>query len=184
MVPTAVEDVAAETEYGIRFVCAVAHDNIFATQFHPEKSQGMGLQILKELRRALRCGSTTCRSAKRKGWYSERLGKLCTGSISLSLSFRKLQPLGPEGRRGVHAVAAVLGCSYRICFGFLFPVADLERYSSRCGLCALVRGRCGFDIAGCLGFLDDQSLDLGAVAGISLIVAGVVVLNIFSVTLY
>ncbi len=47
VVPTAVEDVAAETEYGIRFVCAVAHDNIFATQFHPEKSQGMGLQILK-----------------------------------------------------------------------------------------------------------------------------------------
>jgi glutamine amidotransferase len=39
-------DVAAETEYGITFTCAVARDNIFAVQFHPEKSQGNGLKIL------------------------------------------------------------------------------------------------------------------------------------------
>jgi len=40
-------DIAAETEYGIKFTCAAARDNIFATQFHPEKSQDLGLRILK-----------------------------------------------------------------------------------------------------------------------------------------
>ncbi len=39
-------DVAAETEYGIRFTCAIARDNVFALQFHPEKSQENGLKIL------------------------------------------------------------------------------------------------------------------------------------------
>jgi glutamine amidotransferase len=41
------EDVAAETEYGITFTCAVARNNIFAVQFHPEKSQEIGLKILR-----------------------------------------------------------------------------------------------------------------------------------------
>jgi len=40
-------DVIAETEYGIRYACAVRHENIFGVQFHPEKSQRIGLQILK-----------------------------------------------------------------------------------------------------------------------------------------
>ena len=40
-------DVIAETDYGIRYACAVRHENIFGVQFHPEKSQGVGLQILK-----------------------------------------------------------------------------------------------------------------------------------------
>jgi len=41
-------DVAATTtDYGIEFVSSVWKDNIFATQFHPEKSQGLGLSILK-----------------------------------------------------------------------------------------------------------------------------------------
>ena len=33
------------TEYGLRFTCAVASDNIFATQFHPEKSASLGLRL-------------------------------------------------------------------------------------------------------------------------------------------
>ena len=33
--------------YGIDFVCAIQKQNIFATQFHPEKSQTYGLEILK-----------------------------------------------------------------------------------------------------------------------------------------
>lgn len=39
--------VSTQTEYGIRFASSVWKDNIFATQFHPEKSQAVGLQVLK-----------------------------------------------------------------------------------------------------------------------------------------
>jgi glutamine amidotransferase len=39
--------VAATTEYGARFVSAVAKDNVFACQFHPEKSQREGLALLR-----------------------------------------------------------------------------------------------------------------------------------------
>jgi glutamine amidotransferase len=38
---------AGETEYGARFTCAVARDNIFATQFHPEKSAAHGLALYR-----------------------------------------------------------------------------------------------------------------------------------------
>ena len=37
---------AGECVYGLRFTCAVARDNLFAVQFHPEKSQSAGLQLL------------------------------------------------------------------------------------------------------------------------------------------
>jgi glutamine amidotransferase len=40
-------DVIAETNYGIRYACAVRRENIFGLQFHPEKSQHVGLHILK-----------------------------------------------------------------------------------------------------------------------------------------
>jgi glutamine amidotransferase len=39
------EDIAGSTEYGDWFTSAVARDNIFATQFHPEKSAEYGLKL-------------------------------------------------------------------------------------------------------------------------------------------
>ncbi len=41
------EDVAATAVYGVTFHAAVEHGNVFACQFHPEKSDKTGLQILK-----------------------------------------------------------------------------------------------------------------------------------------
>jgi imidazole glycerol-phosphate synthase subunit HisH len=46
-VPEQREHVAGEADYGGPFACAVARDNIFATQFHPEKSATAGLQLYK-----------------------------------------------------------------------------------------------------------------------------------------
>jgi glutamine amidotransferase len=40
-------DVIAEVDYGMRYACAVRRENVFGVQFHPEKSQAVGLQILK-----------------------------------------------------------------------------------------------------------------------------------------
>jgi len=42
-----VSDVSATTEYGLTYACAVQRGNIFGVQFHPEKSQAVGLRILK-----------------------------------------------------------------------------------------------------------------------------------------
>jgi len=39
--------IATTTNYGIEFVSSIWKDNIFAVQFHPEKSQALGLSILK-----------------------------------------------------------------------------------------------------------------------------------------
>jgi glutamine amidotransferase len=39
--------VATQTTYGETFASSVWRDNVFATQFHPEKSQRIGLQLLK-----------------------------------------------------------------------------------------------------------------------------------------
>ncbi|MGH2829538.1 MAG: imidazole glycerol phosphate synthase subunit HisH [Actinomycetota bacterium] len=39
--------VAATTGYGIEFCCAVARDNVWATQFHPEKSGDPGIALLR-----------------------------------------------------------------------------------------------------------------------------------------
>src|SRR5688572_28089128 len=39
--------VCARTEYGENFASAIWRDNVFATQFHPEKSQGVGLKLLE-----------------------------------------------------------------------------------------------------------------------------------------
>ena len=45
--PSDGSDVLGQSDYGIRFTCAVARDNIVATQFHPEKSAGSGLKLLE-----------------------------------------------------------------------------------------------------------------------------------------
>lgn len=45
--PDMVSDIVGTTEYGTSFTCAVARDNIFATQFHPEKSASAGLQLYR-----------------------------------------------------------------------------------------------------------------------------------------
>jgi glutamine amidotransferase len=47
VVPEDKDVVATTTDYGIEFVSSIWKDNIFATQFHPEKSQALGLSILK-----------------------------------------------------------------------------------------------------------------------------------------
>jgi glutamine amidotransferase len=39
--------ICTETTYGIPFVSSIAYENIFACQFHPEKSQRIGLQLLR-----------------------------------------------------------------------------------------------------------------------------------------
>jgi len=46
-VPSDPHHSAGETDYGGRFTCAVARDNIFATQFHPEKSADQGLALYR-----------------------------------------------------------------------------------------------------------------------------------------
>lgn len=40
-------DIAGRTHYGVDLAAAVARNNVFATQFHPEKSHRAGLQLLK-----------------------------------------------------------------------------------------------------------------------------------------
>ncbi len=47
VVPDHADVIATVTEYGGPFVSMIAIDNVFATQFHPEKSQQHGLMILK-----------------------------------------------------------------------------------------------------------------------------------------
>lgn len=39
--------IAARTDYGEQFVSVIARGNLFATQFHPEKSQRVGLKLLQ-----------------------------------------------------------------------------------------------------------------------------------------
>jgi glutamine amidotransferase len=45
--PAQPEIIATRTDYGENFASSIWRDNVFATQFHPEKSQKIGLQLLK-----------------------------------------------------------------------------------------------------------------------------------------
>jgi imidazole glycerol-phosphate synthase subunit HisH len=45
--PVDLSIIAAQTEYGEVFASAVWRDNVYATQFHPEKSQRIGLELLR-----------------------------------------------------------------------------------------------------------------------------------------
>lgn len=47
VVPRDESVIAARTEYGQSFTSAVRRGNLYATQFHPEKSQSRGLQLLR-----------------------------------------------------------------------------------------------------------------------------------------
>ncbi|HDN94742.1 MAG TPA: imidazole glycerol phosphate synthase subunit HisH [Nitrospirae bacterium] len=47
VVPEDKNIISTTTDYGIEFTSSVCRDNIYAVQFHPEKSQGLGLQMLK-----------------------------------------------------------------------------------------------------------------------------------------
>jgi glutamine amidotransferase len=47
VVPEDKSVIATTTDYGLEFVSSIWKDNIFASQFHPEKSQTVGLSILK-----------------------------------------------------------------------------------------------------------------------------------------
>lgn len=51
VVPADARLVAGTADYGRRFTCVVAADNIFATQFHPEKSAAAGLKIYENFTR-------------------------------------------------------------------------------------------------------------------------------------
>ncbi len=50
-IPADSSDIAATTPYGIEFACAVQRGNVYAVQFHPEKSQEKGLQLLRNFGR-------------------------------------------------------------------------------------------------------------------------------------
>lgn len=45
------QDIAAEVDYGGKTVAIIARDNLFATQFHPEKSQRTGLRMIENFLR-------------------------------------------------------------------------------------------------------------------------------------
>jgi len=45
--PENAEIILGETDYGIKYCSFIQKDNIFATQFHPEKSQKIGLKLLE-----------------------------------------------------------------------------------------------------------------------------------------
>lgn len=56
VMPNDVSVIATTTEYGSSFVSSIATDHLFACQFHPEKSQELGLRILSNFGRFVENG--------------------------------------------------------------------------------------------------------------------------------
>ena len=50
-IPEDKDVISATTDYSSKIVCSVEKDNIFGTQFHPEKSDKNGLQIIENFLR-------------------------------------------------------------------------------------------------------------------------------------
>jgi len=69
--------IAATTDYGITYCAAVAKDNIFGVQFHPEKSQTVGLKILENFIKVPQSPSATAPQKNQKA----RLGNRGTGAL-------------------------------------------------------------------------------------------------------
>jgi glutamine amidotransferase len=67
VVPTDPDLTATTTEYGIEFTSAIARDNVFATQYHPEKSQAVGLKILQNFGALVAEGTSPNPSLARRG---------------------------------------------------------------------------------------------------------------------
>lgn len=53
--PENYKDVRATTAYGLEVPAVVERENIFGMQFHPEKSSDVGLQLLENFRRVIKC---------------------------------------------------------------------------------------------------------------------------------
>jgi glutamine amidotransferase len=57
VVPKDEDIVATTTDYGVEFVSSIWKDNVFAVQFHPEKSQALGLRMLRNFGEIVRRSS-------------------------------------------------------------------------------------------------------------------------------
>ncbi|MGQ9647124.1 MAG: imidazole glycerol phosphate synthase subunit HisH [Thermodesulfobacteriota bacterium] len=53
VIPEEPQGVASLTDYGIPFVSSICKENLFATQFHPEKSQRKGLRIIENFAKSI-----------------------------------------------------------------------------------------------------------------------------------